>query len=317
MERHGAALEILFEDRELLVCRKPAGLPVQSASFGTKDMVSMLRTYLAEKGAKGGVPYVGVVHRLDQPVEGVIVFAKNQKSAAGLSAQAADGRMEKVYQAVVLGNPGPEGHLTDWLLKDGRTNTSRVVEPGTKGAKKAELSYRTLAEKDGKTLVEIRLHTGRHHQIRVQFAKMGTPLWGDRKYGPAAPAAAPSGETERPQASVEATVPSGEAERPQASVEVTGQYRAAADARAGCRFGRPAPHGGPLRGKADVRASVERKENDLLLRSPGRRLPGLFTGRRLPGLPIGRHPGAGRVRGSLRHPEIYRMNLWPGEILLP
>lgn len=221
MERHGAALEILFEDRELLVCRKPAGLPVQSASFGTKDMVSMLRTYLAEKGAKGGVPYVGVVHRLDQPVEGVIVFAKNQKSAAGLSAQAADGRMEKVYQAVVLGNPGPEGHLTDWLLKDGRTNTSRVVEPGTKGAKKAELSYRTLAEKDGKTLVEIRLHTGRHHQIRVQFAKMGTPLWGDRKYGPAAPAAAPSGETERPQASVEATVPSGEAERPQASVEVT------------------------------------------------------------------------------------------------
>ena len=221
MERHGAALEILFEDRELLVCRKPAGLPVQSASFGTKDMVSMLRTYLAEKGAKGGVPYVGVVHRLDQPVEGVIVFAKNQKSAAGLSAQAADGRMEKVYQAVVLGNPGPEGHLTDWLLKDGRTNTYRVVEPGTKGAKKAELSYRTLAEKDGKTLVEIRLHTGRHHQIRVQFAKMGTPLWGDRKYGPAAPAAAPSGETERPQASVEATVPSGEAERPQASVEVT------------------------------------------------------------------------------------------------
>ena len=215
MERHGAALEILFEDRELLVCRKPAGLPVQSASFGTKDMVSMLRTYLAEKGAKGGVPYVGVVHRLDQPVEGVIVFAKNQKSAAGLSAQAADGRMEKVYQAVVLGNPGPEGHLTDWLLKDGRTNTSRVVEPGTKGAKKAELSYRTLAEKDGKTLVEIRLHTGRHHQIRVQFAKMGTPLWGDRKYGPAAPAAAPSGETERPQASVEVTAPSGNTGRPQ------------------------------------------------------------------------------------------------------
>lgn len=179
----------------------------------------MLRTYLAEKGAKGGVPYVGVVHRLDQPVEGVIVFAKNQKSAAGLSAQAADGRMEKVYQAVVLGNPGPEGHLTDWLLKDGRTNTSRVVEPGTKGAKKAELSYRTLAEKDGKTLVEIRLHTGRHHQIRVQFAKMGTPLWGDRKYGPAAPATALSGETGWPQASVEAAAPTGEAGRPQASMK--------------------------------------------------------------------------------------------------
>lgn len=173
-------IDILFEDGQLLVCRKPAGVPVQSGKVGQKDMVSILRNY---RNGKEGDTYIGLVHRLDQPVQGVMVFAKTKMAAAGLSRQITDGRMKKQYLAVTCGKPmKKQGALVDYLLKDGRTNTSSIVPEGTKGAKRAELRYRIIAETPGYALAEIDLLTGRHHQIRVQMAGAGMPLAGDRKY---------------------------------------------------------------------------------------------------------------------------------------
>ncbi len=179
---------ILYEDKEILVCQKPAGLAVQSAGVGKADMESCLKNYLAGKG-NGKVPYLGIIHRLDQPVEGVLVFAKTPEAAKNLSRQMTQGSMGKYYLAATEGEPpSKEGVLVDWLKKDGKTNTSFVVSPHTKGAKQARLSYRVLestAESPANTrkyLLEIHLHTGRHHQIRVQMAHAGMALIGDRKY---------------------------------------------------------------------------------------------------------------------------------------
>ena len=173
-------IDILYEDGQLLGCRKPAGVPVQSGKVGQKDMVSILRNY---RNGKEGDTYIGLVHRLDQPVQGVMVFAKTKMAAAELSRQITDGRMKKQYLAVTCGKPmKKQGALVDYLLKDGRTNTSSIVPEGTKGAKRAELRYRIIAETPGYALAEIELLTGRHHQIRVQMAGAGMPLAGDRKY---------------------------------------------------------------------------------------------------------------------------------------
>lgn len=198
-------MKILYEDSQILVCYKEAGLPVQTARLGVRDLESILKNYLREQ--TGRMPFLGVVHRLDQPVEGVLVFAKTPEAAAGLGRQVTDGRMKKVYRAVVRLPAGQDGEedpadfrkesgnlLVDDLLKDGKSNSSRIVPAGTKGAKRAELEYRILktaqwkSEKTSKSgakvaLVEICLHTGRHHQIRVQMAGAGMPLLGDRKYG--------------------------------------------------------------------------------------------------------------------------------------
>lgn len=179
---------IIFEDKEVLVCHKPAGIAVQNAKIGTMDLESMMKNYLAAV-QPGKIPYVGVVHRLDQPVEGVIVFAKTPKAARELSAQISGGKMKKEYLAVTEVRPEKEeGVLEDFLKKDGRTNTSSVVKKGTPGGKEARLQYRLVdkcTEKDGKEkfLVRILLETGRHHQIRVQMAHGGMALSGDRKYG--------------------------------------------------------------------------------------------------------------------------------------
>lgn len=198
---------ILHEDNDIIVCRKPAGIATQTAKVGQADMVSEIINYLARSAngnaesrgtgnkvghATGGVPYVGVVHRLDQPVEGILVFAKNRQAASALSRQIAENRMEKYYYAVVCGREfAVGGRLTDYLLKDGRTNTSRIVPAEVKDAKKAVLEYKIVTEKtyneDGEdplriALSEIRLHTGRHHQIRVQMSHAGMSLLGDYKY---------------------------------------------------------------------------------------------------------------------------------------
>ncbi len=182
------AMEILQEDNDIIVCRKPAGIPVQTAKAGQQDMVSLLKNYRA---AKNEPPEIYVVHRLDQPVEGLMVFSKNQKAAANLGRQIQGKTVDKYYYALVEGIPRPsEGKLTDYLLRDGRTNTSKVVKSGTAGAKKAVLEYRVLKdnltqkEESAVSLVEIRLETGRHHQIRVQMAHAGYHLVGDKKYNP-------------------------------------------------------------------------------------------------------------------------------------
>lgn len=185
-------LNILYEDSHILVCVKPAGVPVQTKSLGTQDMENILKNHLAHapenRSQRGGKPpYLAVVHRLDQPVGGILVFAKTPFAAKALSRQMQEDDFTKEYQAVVCGHPRlSSGTLTDYLVKDGRTNTSRVCTKDTAQAKYAELSYRVTKSVDFPPLsvVNIRLKTGRHHQIRVQMSNMGTPLWGDNKYNP-------------------------------------------------------------------------------------------------------------------------------------
>ena len=177
-------LKIMYEDPYILVCHKPAGLAVQNASFGKKDLESIVRTYLMEEHGKAN-PYLGIVHRLDQPVQGLVVFAKTPKAASDLSAQVQDGRMKKEYLAIVCGKlPSSEGLLVHYLKKEKSGNCSQVVPEKTPGAKKAVLYYQILKEQDAHVLVKIDLRTGRHHQIRVQMAASGAPLYGDAKYNP-------------------------------------------------------------------------------------------------------------------------------------
>lgn len=217
-------MRIEYEDDEIIVVYKEAGLAVQSGRTSSRDLVSVLKNHLAQESrsagqapdprqaVRGAEPYLGIVHRLDQPVEGLLVFAKTPGAAAHLSRQAAAKgstgpdhqagakrrkkevpAMEKIYRAVVLLDREAyplalEGRkreilLTDWILRDYSGNTALVVEEGVRDAKKAQLYFRTLEMKDGRAMVEIRLLTGRHHQIRVQMAHAHMPLAGDRKYG--------------------------------------------------------------------------------------------------------------------------------------
>lgn len=184
-------LEIIFEDEFIIVCKKPPGIPTQTPKSCVTDMVSLLKNYRVSKGEP---PYVGLVHRLDQPVEGVMVFAKDKKSAAALSAQMQAHTFEKYYYAMVEGAFSPAcGTLEDYLLRDGKSNVSSVVPKETTGAKRAELSYETVKTMEDRSLVRIQLKTGRHHQIRVQLAHAGHPIIGDKKYGRNTPGYLPLG----------------------------------------------------------------------------------------------------------------------------
>lgn len=181
---------ILYEDKEILVCHKPGGIAVQNSRMGSMDMESALKNYLYAKNCSD-VPWLGVIHRLDQPVEGAIVFAKTPQAAAKLNQQLTKGGFGKIYLAVTDQCCSEEGTLTDYLLKDGRKNMSAVVSEKTKGAKKAVLEYEFIEKiPDERTssgfryLIKIKLDTGRHHQIRVQMCHSGMPLIGDRKYNP-------------------------------------------------------------------------------------------------------------------------------------
>ncbi len=180
-------IRILYEDDSMVVCEKPAGMPSQGDRSSSMDMVSYLKNKQMKearaRNERSFRAYVGIVHRLDRPVAGVMVYAKTPQAAAALSKQFADHTTEKTYLAVLTGHlPKKEGILKNSLLKDGRTNTSSVVPDGTKGAKEAKLAYTVLEEKEGKTLVKIRLYTGRHHQIRVQTAYAGAGIYGDTRY---------------------------------------------------------------------------------------------------------------------------------------
>ena len=191
-------MNILFEDSQLLVCYKPAGLAVQNRRPGVMDLESEARNHLAAS-SPGRIPYLGIINRLDQPVEGIVLLAKTKEAAAKLTQALQNGQIQKHYLAVTGKSiPPAEGRLTDYLLKDKGTNLSRVVSRDTPGARKAELVYKVLPP-DGSvqcdeaavqaaegSLVQIRLITGRHHQIRVQMAHAGMPLLGDLKYGNAA-----------------------------------------------------------------------------------------------------------------------------------
>ena len=158
-------------------------MATQTKRLGQQDMESILKNYRAKKGEP---PYIGIVHRLDQPVEGLMVFAKNQQAASHLSKQVQNRVIGKHYYAISINVPKEkEMVLEDYLLTDKKTNFTQVVEAGVGGAKQAKLEYKVLETKENKTLFDIKLHTGRQHQIRVQMANIGCPLVGDAKYGEA------------------------------------------------------------------------------------------------------------------------------------
>ena len=173
-------LEVLYEDQDVIVVKKPVGMESQSAASFVPDMVSEIKRHIHSRYPQNGEAYVGVIHRLDKPVGGVMVYAKTKKAAASLSRQVQDGRMRKMYMAVVCGRTVDNvDNFVDYLLKDGRENRSKIVEKGTNGAKRAELKYRVVDRREDPCpllLVKIELLTGRHHQIRVQFAGHGLPV---------------------------------------------------------------------------------------------------------------------------------------------
>jgi len=175
-------MNILFEDNSIIVMEKPAGIPVQTKKLGEKCLETELKKY---RRAKGQSPEIFVVHRLDQPVSGIMVFAKTSKAAGELTKQMMASDFSKEYRALAYkGEKLPDkGTLKDYLLKDEKTNSSKVVLNKDKGAKEAVLDYEITDSKEKETELYIYLKTGRHHQIRVQFANAGCPLLGDLKYG--------------------------------------------------------------------------------------------------------------------------------------
>lgn len=179
-------LDIIYEDKDLIVCHKPAGIATETKRVGQQDMVSLLKNYRANKGEP---PYVGMVHRLDQPVEGLLLFGKTPEAAAKLSGQVQSRAIGKHYYAVAVMSQKEDAdgseciRLTDFLLADKKSNLSSVVPEGTPQSKKAVLDCRVVGRQGENVCFDIHLHTGRHHQIRVQMAHHGWPLLGDSKYG--------------------------------------------------------------------------------------------------------------------------------------
>jgi len=176
-------MKILYEDNHLLVVEKPINVPVQGDASGDLDLLRMAKGYVKEKYQKAGEVFLGLVHRLDRPVGGVMVFARTSKAAARLTAQFKARQVKKRYVAIVDGDPPAAAVLTDCLLKDERTNTTVVVP---EGGKQAELRFQTLARNGGQSLLDIQPDTGRPHQIRVQLAHAGLPIHGDMRYHPQA-----------------------------------------------------------------------------------------------------------------------------------
>ncbi|MBR3511842.1 MAG: RluA family pseudouridine synthase [Clostridia bacterium] len=179
-------LKVLYEDNHIIVVEKPVNIPSQGDKTGDLDLLTMVKEYIKEKYNKPGEVYLGLVHRLDRPTGGVMVFARTSKAASRLSEQIREGKMHKKYLCIVDGKMENEkGEYRDYLLKNEKTNTSKVVKEGTKNAKEAVLDYEVVKynEEINMSVLKVNLHTGRHHQIRVQMASRGHSLSGDQKYG--------------------------------------------------------------------------------------------------------------------------------------
>ena len=180
---HG--VKVLYEDNHIIVAIKPAGVLSQADGSNSPDMLTVLKAYIKDEYSKPGDVYLGLVHRLDRPVSGVMVFARTSKAASRLSEQIRNRRVEKIYRCVVNGVLEGEGRLENYISKDGDKNIVTVSDIEKPGYKASYLDYRALASKDGLTLAEVKLGTGRSHQIRAQMAYYGYPLVGDLKYGSA------------------------------------------------------------------------------------------------------------------------------------
>lgn len=179
-------LKVIYEDNHIIVVEKQPNIPSQADKTEDIDMITIIKNYLKIKYNKPGNVYLGLVHRLDRPVGGVMVFAKTSKAASRLSNQVREKVFKKKYLAVVDGKVEPKkGILEDYLYKDERNNISRVVNKEKKNSKYAKLDYEVLHYNNVKdlTLLKINLYTGRHHQIRVQLANFGHSIFGDNKYG--------------------------------------------------------------------------------------------------------------------------------------
>lgn len=176
-------IEILFEDNHLLAVNKPAGLLSQEDHTGQPDLLNLCKEYLKQEYNKKGDAFLGLLHRLDKPVSGVMLFAKTSKAASRISEQIRKRSIKKSYHAVVEGVAPQNGMLQDFLLKNKKTNTVSVVSKKNKRAKKAELIYQRELIENNLSLLNITLITGRPHQIRVQLSNLGYPIYGDKKYG--------------------------------------------------------------------------------------------------------------------------------------
>ncbi|MBO4752667.1 MAG: RNA pseudouridine synthase [Bacteroidales bacterium] len=186
--------QIIYEDNHLLLVNKRAGELVQGDKSGDSCLVDEIKSFIKERDNKPGNVFCGLVHRIDRPVSGVVIFAKTSKALSRMNALVKERAIEKTYWAVSKNCPEPmEGELRNWLLRNERMNKSFVVADGTKeGAKEAVLDYKVIGRSEGGYyLIEVNLHTGRHHQIRCQLANIGCPIKGDLKYG--APRSNPDG----------------------------------------------------------------------------------------------------------------------------
>ena len=179
-------LIVIYEDNHIIVVQKIPNVPSQSDKTGDIDMLTLVKNYIKEKYQKPGNVYLGLVHRLDRPVGGVMIFAKTSKAASRLSEEVRNNSFKKTYLAVVDGKiEKTKGTLEDYLYKDERNNISKVVDKNKKNAKIAILDYEVITYDEAKnlSLLKINLHTGRHHQIRVQLSNFGHSIFGDQKYG--------------------------------------------------------------------------------------------------------------------------------------
>ena len=185
-------MEVVYEDNHLIIVNKQSGEIVPGDKTGDRPLSDIVKDYIKEKYQKPGAVFLGVVHRLDRPVSGLVVFARTSKALARLNKMFAEGEVHKTYWAIVKNAPRTsEGTLEHWLVRNEKQNKSYAYDHERPNAKKAILKYRTISHSDHYTLLEVNLMTGRHHQIRCQLAAMGCPIKGDLKYG--APRSNPDG----------------------------------------------------------------------------------------------------------------------------
>ena len=177
-------MKVVYEDNHIIIVSKRSGEIVQGDKTGDKTLADEVKAYIKEKYAKPGNVFLGITHRLDRPVWGLVVFARTSKALARLNDMFREGNVNKTYWAICQNAPEvPEATLTHWLTRNERQNKSYAYDKEVPGAKKAVLHYRTIGKSERYTLIEIKLMTGRHHQIRCQLAKIGCPIKGDLKYG--------------------------------------------------------------------------------------------------------------------------------------